>query len=210
MTGNDGRLGLEFRKEHDIVPHRPYSRVGRPLHGTVLGRLNLDWSPVGGIGSVQKAIRVVHCPIALAPTPRNNCVISFISVPRTLARNRAITRTVRTTGSTLLATFSFCFRSGRLVPLPSPLGDRSRFVRIPLDITSGMLLLGTFLRSRVARRRLTEQVNGPGRRVAHLFGLRRTAGVSTIRLTTGTLNGRLSLIVIWLRLAGDYRFWRLV
>lgn len=113
-----------------------------------------------------------------------------------MTQNETIAETIKTTKNTLLTTFNFYFKNNKLIPLPSPLNNHNHFIEIPLNITSKILLLNTFLQSKITQQKLTKQINKPKQKITHLFNLHHTTKIDTIQLTTKTLNKKLSLIII--------------
>lgn len=107
-------------------------------------------------------------------------LVTFPDIPEAITQGRSEEEALRAAKDALETALDFYFEDGRIVPAPSPLKRRQKFVELPVSLAAKVLLLNEMLRQKVRPAELAKRLHTTPQEVNRLTNIRHTSKIDGI------------------------------
>lgn len=118
-------------------------------------------------------------------------VVSFPDIPEALTQGDTKEEALSAGLDALVTAFEFYFEDNQKIPTPSPIDGA--YVELPLSVASKVLLLNTFIDSRLSQVQLASLMGIKKQEVTRLFDLKHSTKIDTIQKALQALMRPLSI-----------------
>ncbi|HAV1851635.1 type II toxin-antitoxin system HicB family antitoxin [Enterobacter hormaechei] len=135
-------------------------------------------------------------PVKLIEAEEGGYVVKFPDVPEALTQADNMQDALNEGLDALVTAFEFYFEDGDRIPSPSKLENYEHFVELPLSVEAKILMLNTFIDSKITQVELANRMNVKKQEVTRLFDLNHSTKIDTIQKAIAAMGHRLNLSYI--------------
>ncbi|MEZ2893576.1 type II toxin-antitoxin system HicB family antitoxin [Providencia rettgeri] len=133
-------------------------------------------------------------PVNLIETENNQYIVKLLDIPEALTQGDTKEEALEMALDALLTAFEFYFEDNERIPEPSKApGD---YVEVPVSVEAKILMLNTFVDSRLSRVELSKKLGVKKQEITRLFDLRHSTKIDTVAQAIKAMGSRLSLKLI--------------
>src|SRR5690348_15305505 len=107
-------------------------------------------------------------------------LVTFPDIPEAITQGKSEAEALRAAKDALETALDFYFEDDRVVPTPSPLKRRQKFVELPVSLSAKVLLLNEMLRQEVRPAELARRLHTTPQEVNRLTNIRHTSKIDGI------------------------------
>lgn len=133
-------------------------------------------------------------PVNLEPDS-GGFVVSFPDIPEALTQGDTREEALAAALDALITAFEFYFEDNEQIPLPSDAAGTD-YVEVPLSVASKVLLLNTFLESKLTRQELAQRMGKPRQEITRLFDLKHATKIDAVQGAAKALGKDFSLTIL--------------
>jgi antitoxin HicB len=107
-------------------------------------------------------------------------LVTFPDIPEAITQGQSEEQAMRAAKDALETALDFYFEENRIVPGPSALKRRQRFVELPVSLSAKVLLLNEMLRQKVRPAELARRLHTTPQEINRLTNIRHTSKIDGI------------------------------
>ena len=122
-------------------------------------------------------------------------LVTFPDIPEAITQGESEEEALRAAKDALETALDFYFEANRVVPDPSPLKRKQRFVELPVSLAAKVLLLNEMLRQKVRPSELARRLQTTPQEINRLINLHHTSKIDGIATAMKALGKDLQISV---------------
>ena len=107
-------------------------------------------------------------------------LVTFPDIPEAITQGKSEEQALRAAKDALETALDFYFEDSRIVPSPSPLKRRQKFVELPVSLAAKVLLLNEMLRQKVRPAELARRLHTTPQEINRLTNIRHASKIDGI------------------------------
>lgn len=123
-------------------------------------------------------------------------MVTFPDIPEAITQGKTEEHALHAAKDALETALDFYFDENRIVPTPSPLKRRQKFIELPVSLSAKVLLLNEMLRQEVRPAELARRLHTTPQEINRLTNLRHTSKIDGIAEAMKALGKNLEISAV--------------